>query len=247
MPPPPSIANRLLAALAPKDLDALRAQLEPVPLPHKQTLSYPGAPIEHVYFVEEGMVSLVQPLQGGMIEVGMIGKEGFLGVPVLLGADTSPLEAMVQIPGSALRVEASAFREEAGRSTALSGLLLCYAQALQVQVSVSAACNGRHALAERLARWLLTARDRAPSDELPLGHEFLSMMLGVRRAGVTVALGTLRSAGLIRNTHGRVTIIDRYGLKAASCECYRIVRSEYERLFAQERIAMVLPRLLSEV
>jgi CRP-like cAMP-binding protein len=210
----------------------LRAQLEPVPLPHKQTLSNPGAPIDHVYFPQEGMVSLVQPLQEAMIEVGMIGKEGFVGVPVLLGADTSPLEAMVQIPGSALRIEASAFREEARRSTALSGLLLRYAQALQVQISLSAACNGRHTLPERLARWLLTARDRAPSDELPLGHEFLSMMLGVRRAGVTVALGTLKTAGLIRNTHGRVTIVDRHGLEATSCECYRVVRNEYERLLA---------------
>ena len=231
MPPTTPIANRLLAALTPEDLDILRAQLEPVPLPHKQTLSHPGAPIEHVYFVEEGMVSLVQPLQGGMIEVAMIGKEGFVGVPVLLGTDTSPLEAMVQIPGSALRIEASAFREQMGRSTALSSVLLRSAQALQVQASVSAACNGRHPLLERLARWLLMARDRAPGDELPLGHEFLSMMLGVRRAGVTVALGTLKAAGLVRNTHGRVTIIDRHGLEAASCECYRIVTSEYERLF----------------
>jgi CRP-like cAMP-binding protein len=231
MPPTPSISNRLLAALALEDLDTLRAQLEPVPLPHKQTLSSPGAPIDHVYFVEEGMVSLVQPLQGCMIEVGVTGKEGFFGVPVLLGADTSPLEAMVQIPGSALRIEASAFREEAGRSIALSGLLLRYAQALQIQVSLSAACNGRHPLPERLARWLLMARDRAPNDELPLGHEFLSMMLGVRRAGVTVALSTLKADGLIGNTYGRVTIIDRHGLEAASCECYRIVRTEYERLF----------------
>jgi CRP-like cAMP-binding protein len=218
--------------LAPGDLDVLGAQLEPVPLRHKQTLSKPGTPIEHVYFVEEGMISLVQPLQGAMIEVGIIGQEGFFGVPVLLGAETSPLEAMVQIPGSALRIEAGAFREEAGRSAALSGLLLRYAQALHVQVSVLAACNGRHALTERLARWLLMARDRAPDDELPLSHEFLSMMLGVRRAGVTVAVGTLKAAGLIRNSHGRVTIIDRDALGAASCECYSIVRSEYERLFA---------------
>jgi CRP-like cAMP-binding protein len=232
MTPTPSIANRLLAALAPEDLDALSAQFEPVPLPHKQTLSNSGAPIEHVYFPQEGMVSLVQPLPGGMIEVGMIGNEGFVGVPVLLGADTSPLEAMVQIPGSALRIAASAFREEAARNTALLGLLLRYAEALQVQVSFSAACNGRHSLAERLARWLLTARDRATSDELPLGHEFLSMMLGVRRSGVTVALGGLRTAGLLRKTHGRVIIIDRQGLEAVACGCYRAVRTEYERLLA---------------
>jgi CRP-like cAMP-binding protein len=138
----------------------------------------------------------------------------------------------VQIPGSALRIGASAFREETRRNSPLSRLLLRYAQALHVQVSGSAACNGRHALSERLARWLLMAGDRASGNEVPLGHEFLSMMLGVRRAGITVALGTLKTAGLIRNTHGRVTIIDRHGLEAASCECYRLVRSEYQRLFA---------------
>ena len=128
-------------------------------------------------------MSLVQPLENGaMIEVGMIGNEGLVGVPVLLGTDSSPLEAMVQIPGSALRMQASAFREEAGRHTAFFGLLLRHVQAIHIQVSLTAACNGRHTLPERLARWLLTARDRAPSDQLPLSHEFLSMMLGVRRA-----------------------------------------------------------------
>jgi CRP-like cAMP-binding protein len=160
----------------------------------------------------------------------MIGKEGVVGVPVLLGADTSPLQAMVQIPGSALRMRANAFREEAVRRATLSALLLRYVQALHVQVSLSAACNGRHTLPERLARWLLMARDRATSDEMPLSHEFLSMMLGVRRAGVTVAVGTLKPAGLVRNTHGQVTILDRQGLEAACCECYRTVRNEYQRL-----------------
>jgi CRP-like cAMP-binding protein len=232
MPPANSISNRLLLALTLEDLDGLRAHLELVPLRHKQTLSNPGAPIQHLYFPQEGMVSLVQPLRGAMIEVGMIGNEGFVGVPVVLGADASPLETMVQIPGSALRIETGAFREKAGRSATLSGRLLRYAQALQVQVSLTAACNGRHPIPERLARWLLMARDRAPSNELPFGHEFLSMMLGVRRAGVTVAVGALKAAGLIRSTHGRVTIIDRRGLEAASCECYRIVTNEYERLFA---------------
>jgi CRP-like cAMP-binding protein len=129
-------------------------------------------------------------------------------------------------------MQANAFREEVTRRSTLLALLLRYVQALHIQVSLSAACNGRHTLPERLARWLLTARDRATSDELPLSHEFLSMMLGVRRAGVTVAVGTLKTAGLIRNSHGRVTIIDRQGLEAASCECYRTVRNEYERLLS---------------
>jgi CRP-like cAMP-binding protein len=233
MPPAISISNRLLGALSPEDLDPLRAHLEPVPLPHKQTLSTPGTPIDHVYFPQEGMVSLVQPLDNGaMIEVGMIGNEGLVGVPILLGADSSPLEAMVQMPGSALRMQASALREEVGRRPALLAVLLRYVQALHIQVSLSAACNGRHTVPERLARWLLTAHDRASSDQLPLSHEFLSLMLGVRRAGVTVALGTLKAAGLVRNTHGQVDVIDRPGLEAASCECYRTVREEYARLLS---------------
>jgi CRP-like cAMP-binding protein len=228
-----SISNRLLGALSPDDLDPLRAHLEPVPLPHKLTLSAPNAPIDFVHFVQQGMVSLVQPLENGaMIEVGMIGNEGLVGVPVLLGAGSSPLEAMVQMPGSALRMHASTFRDEVSRRTALLGLLLRYVQALHIQVSLTAACNGRHTLSERLARWLLTAHDRATSNQLPLSHEFLSLMLGVRRAGVTVAVGTLRAAGLIRNTHGQVTVLDRQGLEAASCECYRTVRDEYARLLA---------------
>jgi CRP-like cAMP-binding protein len=233
MAPAISVANRLLRALSPDDLDPLRAHLETVPLPQKQTLSSPGTSIDQVYFPEEGMVSLVQPLDDGTtIEVGMIGNEGLVGTPILLGADSSPLEAMVQIPGSALRMPATAFREELGRRTGLLGVLLRYVQALHVQVSLTAACNGRHTVPERLARWLLTAHDRSPNDQLPLSHEFLSQMLGVRRAGVTVALGTLKTAGLISNTHARVNILDRSGLEAASCDCYSTVRDEYARLLS---------------
>ncbi len=231
MPPTPPITNRLLAALPSADLDALRPQFEPVTLEQKQSLSMPNTPIDHVYFIEGGMVSFVQPMgNGAMIEVGVAGKEGFAGVPVLLGANSSPLEAMVQLPGSALRMNASAFRKEVGRRPALFGLLLRYVQALQVQVSLSVGCNSRHNLSERLARWLLMARDRMTSDRLPLSHEYLSMMLGVRRAGVTVGLGALRAARLIENGHGQITIVDRQGLEAACCECYRAVRNEYERL-----------------
>jgi CRP-like cAMP-binding protein len=233
MPSAISVANRLLRSLSPDDLEPLRAHLETVPLLQRQTLSSPGTSIDQVYFPEEGMVSLVQPLDDGTtIEVGMIGNEGLVGTPILLGADSSPLEAMVQIPGSALRMPATAFREELGRRTGLLGVLLRYVQALHVQVSLTAACNGRHTVPERLARWLLTAHDRSPNDQLPLSHEFLSQMLGVRRAGVTVALGTLKTAGLISNTHARVNILDRSGLEAASCDCYSTVRDEYARLLS---------------
>lgn len=225
------VANRLLASLPASAFAALRQDLEPVPLPLKQVLSAPGAPVAHVFFPESGMVSLVHPLEdGAQIEVGVIGREGFVGVPALLGADTSPTEAMVQIPGSGLRLAVAVFRDQLRQSQPLSDLLLRYAQALHVQVAQTAACNGRHVLPERLARWLLMARDRADSDELPLSHEFLSMMLGARRVGVTLALGALRTAGIIRNRHGKVTIVDRAALEEASCECYRSIKRQYDLL-----------------
>src|SRR5581483_11074937 len=203
---PPKIANRLLAGLPAKALAQLRRHLEPVSLPRGQILTKPGARIDDVYFPESGMVSLVHPLTDGtQIEVGVIGREGFLGVAVLNGADSSPVEAIVQMAGSALRMRATIFRQQVARIKPLSDAAHRYAQALHIQVSQTAACNGRHVLQERLARWLLTARERAESDELPLSHEFLSMMLGTRRVGVTLALGTFRTAGIIKNRHGGIT------------------------------------------
>jgi CRP-like cAMP-binding protein len=228
---PINVANGLLAGLPAKDLARLRRHLEPVTLTHRLILSRPDAPIEHVYFPDRGMVSLVQTLSdGAQIEVGVTGKEGFVGVATLLGATTSPIEAMVQIPGSGLRMSAVALREQVELSKPLSARLHRYAYALQIQISQTAACNGRHVVQERLARWLLTARDRADSDDLPLNHEFLSMMLGTRRVGVTLALGTFKAAGLIRNTHGRVTILDRANLEDAACECYRSVKEQFRLL-----------------
>ena len=137
---------------------------------------------------------------------------------------------MTQLAGSALRMESKLLLEEVGRNSALFALLLRYIQAFHTQVAQTAACNGRHTLPERLARWLLMAHDRAEDDDLPLRHEFLSMMLGVRRAGVTVAAGALRAAGLIGSSNGKITVLDRRGLEAASCGCYRVVTREYERL-----------------
>ena len=229
---PTNVANRLLAGLSSQELARLSRHLEPVMLPPRMVLSVPDAPIEHVYFPERGMVSLVQTLSDGtQIEVGVTGREGFVGIPVLLGATTSPIEAMVQMPGAALRMSAAALREQVAASESLSALLHRYVHALHIQVAQTAACNGRHVLQERLARWLLTARDRADSDELPLSHEFLSMMLGTRRVGVTLALGTFKNAGILRNTHGRVTILDRANLEDAACECYRSVKEQFQLLF----------------
>jgi CRP-like cAMP-binding protein len=225
------IANRILAALPPEDLARLRRHLEPVALPTRKTLSKPGRVIDYAYFPEQGMVSLVAPLSdGAFIEVGVIGREGCVGSTVLHGVDTYPAEAMVQVAGSALRIGAAELQREAARSSALSRLLLRFTHALHVQVTQTAACNGRHTLQERLARWLLVTRDRIDEDVVPLTHEFLGMMLGARRAGITVAVGSLKQAGLVRNSTGRVTILDRAGLEAAACECYRVVKAEYARL-----------------
>jgi CRP-like cAMP-binding protein len=225
------IVNRLLAALSPDDLGRLRRHLEPVALPLRKTLSKPGRAIEHVYFPEHGMVSLVAPLaDGAFIEVGVVGREGCVGAAVLYGVDTHPAEAMVQVAGSGWRIGAKQLQREAGRSPALTRPLLRFTHALHVQVTQTAACNGRHTLLERLARWLLVTRDRIDSDVVPLTHDLLSMMLGARRAGVTVAVGALKTAGLVRNATGRVTILDHAGLEAQSCECYRVVKAEYARL-----------------
>ena len=229
--PAPAPRNRLLAALPPEDLERLRPRLQPVELPIRQTLQAPGEPVAAVHFPETGWASMLATLEDGdAAEVGVIGCEGMVGLPVLLGADQDDLEVMVQCPGAALRMEAGAFREELGRTPAFRDLLLRYALVHHGQVARTAACNGRHHTEQRLARWLLMAHDRAEGDAFPMTHEFLSMMLGVRRAGVTVAAGVLHRAGFIRYDRGRMEVTDRPGLESASCECYGVVRRAYERL-----------------
>jgi CRP-like cAMP-binding protein len=189
--------NRLLAALPPDDLARLRRWLHPVELPHQRVLHVAREPIEAVYFPETGYVSALAYMEDGdAAEVGMVGREGFIGLPLLLGAECDDIEAMVQSPGTALRMAAAEFREELERIPAFRTLLLRYALVHHGQVARTAACNGRHHTDQRLARWLLMAHDRARTDEFPMTHEFLAMMLGVRRAGVTVAAGQLQKAGL---------------------------------------------------
>ncbi len=167
---------------------------------------------------------------GDSAEVGLIGPEGMIGLAILLGGDRDGFEILVQVPGTALRMGAGAFREELDRIPALRSVLHRYALAHFEQVARSAACNGRHHVEQRLARWLLMAHDRVEGDEFPMTHEFMSMMLGVRRAGITVAAGTLQKAGLIRYERGRMEITDRPGLETAACECYGIARRAYDRL-----------------
>ena len=227
----PAVRNGLLAALPPGDLARLRPRLHPVELPFDQTLYPADAAVDAVLFPESGMVSLLATLDDGeQVEVGIAGREGLVGIPLVLGDDRSLVEARVQLGGTALRIGAAALREEMEASAALRALLNRYALAFHAQVTMTAACNARHAIEQRLARWLLIAHDRAGADEFPMTHEFVSMMLGVRRPGVTIAAGVLQNAGLIHYARGRMEVTDRPGLEAASCECYHTARREFARL-----------------
>jgi len=224
--------NRLLAALPPEDLARLWPQLEAVDLSLRQVLSAPGKPITAVYFPETGYVSMLAYLKGGdAIEVGVVGNEGVVGLPVLLGDDSDDCEAMVQNPGTALRMDTAAFRAELDRTLAFRTLLLRFALFQHRQVMRTAACNGRHHTDQRLARWLLTAHDRAEGGPFAMTHEFLAVVLGVRRAGITVAAGQFQEEGLIHYERGRMRVTDRPGLEAAACECYGVARLALDRLF----------------
>lgn len=226
----PLSTNRLLAALPSKALDHWGKQFERVELKLREPLSSAGKPFDYVYFPESGMISLLQALSNGIsVEVGLIGSEGFLGVPLLLRARSSPMVSMVQGEGTAWRLPASVF-VKACRESTVRDPLLRYAQALHVQVTQTAVCNARHSVQERLGRWLLEASDRLGEPGLRLSHEFLALMLGSRRAGVTVALGAFRAARLITTNRAHVHIRDRKGLEGAACECYQVVAGEYRRL-----------------
>ncbi|MFL5335131.1 MAG: Crp/Fnr family transcriptional regulator [Geminicoccaceae bacterium] len=223
--------NHLLAALPFEALAELRPQLEAVELPLRRVLHAAGEPIAAVWFPETGYVSMLAYMEDGdAAEVGLIGREGFIGLPVLLGADHDDIEAMVQSPGTALRLDAAPFREELERIPAFRTLLLRYALVHHGQVARTAACNGRHHTDQRLARWLLMAHDRARTDEFPMTHEFLAMMLGVRRAGITIAAGQLQKAGFIHYERGCIEVTDRPGLESVACECYGIVRRAQDQL-----------------
>jgi CRP-like cAMP-binding protein len=226
-----AVRNRLLASLPPAEFGRLAASLTPVTLTLKQFLLEADEPIEAAYFVETGMVSYLAYLEGGeAIEVGIIGSEGMVGLPLILGVDRAPAGALVQMGGTALRIKPAALRQAFNESDALRTRLLRYMQALYTQVSQTAVCNGHHSLEERLARWMLMAHDRAEGDRFPMTHEFMALMLGVRRSGVTVTAGTLKQAGLISYASGRMTVLDRPSLEATACECYGTVQRHFEQL-----------------
>ena len=223
--------NRILALLSSKDRKRLHPHLHPVSLKYKQSLYRANKPIDWVYFIEAGVGSLVNTMANGQAaEVGTIGNEGVVGLPLLLGDNRAPTSVYVQVPGAGLRIKAALFNRELARSPSMRAVMLRYAHAFFNQVAQSAACNHFHTLEQRCCRWLLMTHDRMPSSEFLLTQEFLAMMLGVQRTGVTAAAGALQKARLIRYRRGIVTMLDKRGLERRSCECYGVSKREFDRL-----------------
>jgi len=230
--PDPSGApsNGLIAALPRKDRLRLIAGCEDVALTLSEVILEPGERVRHVHFPTSGFVSLLAPIDGKTyLEVGLVGDEGMVGTPLVLGVDHSPLLALVQGPGRSLRIAAAPFRRELARSAALRILLDRYLFVRMAQLAQAAGCTRYHLVEARLARWLLMTQDRAHSAAFHITHEFLATMLGVRRAGVTQAARSLHAKGLIRYRRGELAVIDRPGLEAASCTCYRVDRETHHR------------------
>lgn len=239
-------ANRLLALLSPGDYRRLRPHLQRIPLTYRQSLYRARRPLDFVYFIETGVGSLVNTMAGGQAaEVGTIGNEGMVGLPLLLGDDRAPTSVYIQVPGEGLRMTAARFGAELARSASMRKVMLRYAHALFNQVAQSAACNHFHTLQQRCCRWMLMTHDRMQSDEFLLTQEFLAMMLGVQRTGVSAAAGALQRAGLIRYSRGVVTILDRRGLRQRSCECYGTSKREFDRLLGDPPPREASPRRMA--
>jgi CRP-like cAMP-binding protein len=223
--------NRLLELLSPQDFDRLRGHLHSMTFNYKMALSESQKPISFVYFPVSGVVSLVNVMaDGSAAEVGTIGNEGLVGLPIVFGDNTGPTTIYVQVPGFGLRLPADVFRHALDDSPTLRAVMLRYAHAMFDQIAQSAACNHFHTIEQRCCRWLLMTHDRVQSDQFLLTHEFLGMMLGARRSGVTVVAGKLKQRKLIEYQRGHVTVLDRQGLEKRSCECYRVNKQEFDRL-----------------
>ena len=226
--------NRLLLALPARNLKRLMPQLEQVSCQRAQVLMDADSALNHVFFPDSGVVSVVAVYaDGSIIEMATVGREGFTDVQAVFGAKRSSVQLLVQIPGSAARMSRAAFTRAMQSMPAFRSLMDAYVQAFLEQVMVSVACNGAHSLKQRLARWLLMMRDRGDSDTLPITQDLLAEMLGVQRPSISNAAQELERAGLIERGRRQVTILDRQGLTKASCECYQLVRS---------RLAFHLPK-----
>lgn len=229
------IKNNLLAALVNREYQHLLPQLERVELSLAEVIHEAESQVQYVYFPERAVVSLLSTLENGATtEVGLIGREGMVGLSIFLGGTITHDRAVVQVAGTALRMRASALREELRLGSPLQMLLLRYTRAFLALITQSVVCGQHHTVEQRFARWLLMMHDYVGSNELQLTHELIAGMMGVRRAGVTEAAGRLKAEGLIKSARGRITILDRQGLEAAACECYAIIREEFDRLHARQ-------------
>ncbi|MCJ2093088.1 Crp/Fnr family transcriptional regulator [Methylobacterium sp. J-072] len=226
------IRNRLLTTLPADDFACLSPALERVPLLLHETVLVPHQPIEYAYFVESGICSYLADTRDGRIEIGLVGPEGMVGTPLVLGADRGPFAVLIQGEGEALRVSAADLCEALDASQALRGLLGRYVQSFIAQVGGTAYANAELTIEARLARWILMYQDRMDQDDLPITHEFLSLMLGVRRPGVTTATHVLEGAGMIRARRGHITVLDREKLEDMAGDTYGAAEAEYERLIA---------------
>ena len=224
--------QRMLAKLPRQELEYLVEGAEALTLERAHPLVNPHEPMRDIWFPVTALASLVIVLEdGSTVEAGAVGREGLVGVPILLGAEITPMQTLIQVPGEVIRVPAARVIEIHGRAGMMRMMFLRYVHFLFVMASQSAACNRRHPMDERLARWLLVSSDGIGSDRVAITHEFLAAMMGVRRSGVTETAQRLQGKGLIEYRRASVNVIDRKGLEAASCECYRVTRREYERLF----------------
>ncbi|MFY9317236.1 MAG: Crp/Fnr family transcriptional regulator [Burkholderiales bacterium] len=226
--------NHLLAALPPGDLERLSPHLELVPMPLGEALYESGGRLQHVYFPTTSIVSLLYVMEdGASAEIAVVGNEGILGISLFMGGETTPSRAVVQSAGYGYRMKAQVLKQEFNRAGPVMHLLLRYTQALITQMAQTAVCNRHHSVEQQLCRWLLLSLDRLTTDELSMTQELIANMLGVRREGVTEAAGKLQRAGLIRYSRGRITVLDRPGLEREVCECYAVVKKEFDRLLSE--------------
>lgn len=225
--------NQILAHLPTEERKRLMLHLRPIRLARGKVLYEAGEAISHAYFLLSGMASLVATTaEGSAVEIGMIGNEGMVGLPGILWGDTSPCDVMIQLPANAMQIRSASLKAEFNRGERLQELLLRYAHVVLIQLAQSASCNRFHTMEARLCRWLLISRDRIRSNSLPLTQEFLSHMLGTPRTNVARITGKLQRRGLISPGRGKIQILDRQGLEALSCECYKVVRGAMERFRA---------------
>jgi CRP-like cAMP-binding protein len=230
--------NRLLASLPEADFLRWRSQLEPIAMPLGQVLYESGAMLTHAYFPTTAIVSLLYETDsGGSAQIAVVGNEGIVGIPLFMGGGSTPSRAVVQSAGVGFRMPGSAIRAEFSHSAAVMKVLLRYTQALIAQMAQTAVCNRHHTVDQQLCRWLLLSLDRLAGDEVLVTHELIAHMLGVRREGVTEAALSLQRAALISYRRGRISVLDRPGLEKRSCECYAVVKAEYDRLLADGRPA----------